>query len=314
MRILNETGIEAQGLQQTARCEASDGRCGKFGLMLENPSSEWAAARGEKWRDSLEPMESMLSPLDEPLVHALHLTAPCRIADVGCGGGGTTRAIWRQAPVGSVVHGFDISPALIEAARAKTPPHERDVVFSVADVGTAPLPELLYDRLVSRLGIMFFDDPPIAFSNLVQWLVLGGRLTFAAWGPPADNPWITDVRLVAAQFTGIPQPEPDAPGPFRYADVIKLLGLLERAGCAELEVNDWRGKLSVGGGLPPNEAATFAFASLSSFSEQLAQAGEQVIGEAHRVLAERFAKHKKDGLVYMPARVHIITGIRSVTR
>jgi 16S rRNA A1518/A1519 N6-dimethyltransferase RsmA/KsgA/DIM1 with predicted DNA glycosylase/AP lyase activity len=54
-------------------------------------------------------MEAMLTPVDEPLVRALNLDAPCRIADIGWGGGGMTLEILRRAPAGSVVHGYDLS-------------------------------------------------------------------------------------------------------------------------------------------------------------------------------------------------------------
>ena len=61
--------------------------------MSENPAaSDWATARGEKWRKQLSGMEAMLLPVDEPLIRALRLDAPYRIADIGCGGGGTTLA------------------------------------------------------------------------------------------------------------------------------------------------------------------------------------------------------------------------------
>src|SRR5688572_962139 len=96
-------------------------------------ASDWAAARGEKWRDQLSGMEAMLAPVDEPLIRALELDAPYRIAELGCGGGGTARALLRQAPAGSVVHGYDISPALVEAARERARPDAGDITFKVAD-------------------------------------------------------------------------------------------------------------------------------------------------------------------------------------
>jgi hypothetical protein len=52
-----------------------------------------------------------------------------------------------------------------------------------------------------------------------------------------------------------------------------LLTLLDRAGYVELDVDDWRGLLPIGGGLPAAEAANFALASFSSFGELLAEAG-----------------------------------------
>ena len=56
--------------------------------MNESPAaSDWAVARGKKWRAQVAGMEAMIKPVDEPVIHALHLDAPCRIADIGCGGG-----------------------------------------------------------------------------------------------------------------------------------------------------------------------------------------------------------------------------------
>jgi hypothetical protein len=56
---------------------------------------------------------------------------------------------------------------------------------------------------------------------------------------------MTSVRDVVAQIIPVPQSDPEAPGPFRYADSNKFLALLERAGFARLD---------------PEEAAHFALA------------------------------------------------------
>jgi SAM-dependent methyltransferase len=284
---------------------------GKFGFMNENPAaSDWAAARGEKWRAQLAGMEAMLTPVDEPLIRALHLHVPYRIADIGCGGGGTTLEILRRAPAGSVVHGFDISPALIDLARSRKQSDERAIAFEIADMATATAPEEPYDRLASRFGIMFFDDPPADFANLVRWLAPGGRFAFAVWGRLAENPWMTTVREVAAEIIDMPPPEPEAPGPFRYAEADKLLALLKRAGFGELEVGDWRRALPIGGGLLAAEAANFALASFSSFGELLAEAGDEALKDARQSLTERFSRHQREGIVRMDACVHIFTGTR----
>ena len=62
--------------------------------MREKASEyDWAGGRGAQWRDGLDGMEAMLAPIDAPFVAALALDAPCRIAEIACGGGGTARAI-----------------------------------------------------------------------------------------------------------------------------------------------------------------------------------------------------------------------------
>jgi SAM-dependent methyltransferase len=279
--------------------------------MNENPSSsDWAAARGEKWRAQVSGMEASLKSIDAPLIRALQLSAPCRIADIACGGGGTTLEILRSAPAGSVVNGFDIAPGLIELARGRIPPGEHAITFEIADVATAK-PAKPYDRLLTRFGIMFFDDPQAAFTNLLHWLAPGGRFAFAVWGLLSENPWMTSVRDVVAQIIEMPKAGPEAPGPFRYADADKLLALLDRAGFAQLQVRDWRGALPIGGGLPPVEAAHFALASYASFGELLAKAGAEALTAARRSLTERYSHHQQDGVVWMDACVHIFTGARS---
>ena len=319
MRILHSRGegvphvsrVSKQGTPACGRGWTPRRGVGTFGIMNENPTaSDWTAARGEKWRTQSAGMEAMLKPVDEPLIRALGLDAPCRIADVGCGAGGTTLELLRRAPAGSVVHGFDISPALIESARARKPSDERAIAFEIADMATAIAPEEFYDRLVSRFGIMFFDDPLVAFRNLFRWLAPGGRFAFAVWGPPAENPWMTTIREVAAEIIDLPPPDFEAPGPFRYADADKLLTLLDQSGLGELDVDDWRGALPIGGGLPAAEAANFAIAS-SSIGDVLAEAGDQALKAARQSLTARLSKYQQDGTVQMDACVHIVTGTRA---
>jgi SAM-dependent methyltransferase len=274
-------------------------------------NSEWDGSRGEKWLAKVVGMEALLAPVDEPLIRALQLDAPYRIAEVGSGGGATALAILHNAPAGSVVHGFDISPALVASARQRTPPGQRNLAFHVADMATATPPSEPYHRLVSRFGVMFFDDAPAAFANLVRWLAPGGRFAFAVWGPPPDNACMTTVRDVVAEIVAVPPPDPEAPGPYRYADASKLLRLLERAGFSELEAREWRGLLPIGGELSDADSAAFALAAFSTFGDLLARAGAEALQTAQRSLTTRFSRHHHDGAVRLGACIHIITGTRS---
>jgi SAM-dependent methyltransferase len=276
--------------------------------MTREPVVDWAAARSEKWRRQLAGLEAMLAPIDEPLIKALALDAPVRIADVGCGSGATTIEVLRRAPAGSVAHGLDLSPALIEIARRRHGAHDPWVAFEVADMGTMGPPEQPYDRLISRLGVMFFDNPLAAFVNLRHWLTPGGRFAFAVWGPVVDNTWITATRAAVAEAIDLPPIEPAAPGPFRYGDVTPLLSLLRRAGFVNMTVTDWRQAIPIGNGLPAPDAAQFALASFSSFAELLSNAGGDAPAKARGALAARFKPYEQEGVVLMQARIHIITG------
>src|SRR2546430_7050192 len=101
--------------------------------MAAHPTaSDWAGARGAKWLAHVDGIESMLMPVDEPLIRALELDVPFRIAEIGCGAGATALNVLGRAPKGTVIHGFDISPALIELARKRASADERAGATSTA--------------------------------------------------------------------------------------------------------------------------------------------------------------------------------------
>jgi SAM-dependent methyltransferase len=271
--------------------------------MTQPITSEDWIERGKRWASHVAGMEAMLAPVDEPLIRALSLDRPYRIADVGCGGGGTSLEVLRRAPEGSVVRGFDVSPPLIEVAQRRS----SDVVFELADVSKV-VPGTPFDRLTSRFGIMFFPDAEVAFGNLAKWLAPGGKFAFAAWGPLNENPWMTVVKDAVAGVVEVPKSDPDAPGPFRYAKAEVLAGLLAHAGFADVRVDDWKGTLRPGGGLPPDVAAKFSIQTMSTFHDLLQEAGGPALEDAGIALAARYAEYVEDGVVQLGACVHIFSG------
>ncbi|MBA4721082.1 MAG: methyltransferase domain-containing protein [Alcanivorax sp.] len=272
-------------------------------------SQDWANGRGGKWQSQLSAIEAMLKPVDTPLLVAMDLSRPGRIADIGCGGGGTSLAIAARAAAGSQVYGFDIAPELVASARERAVGADAPVIFEQSDVTVADLPSLRFDQLVSRFGIMFFAEPAAAFARLADWLTPGGSFTFAVWGPADDNLWMDGARREVAAVMALPEPDWRAPGPFRYGDPDPLLALLADADFSGLHVDEWRGPLPVGGGLAPEQAADFALSSFA-ISERLADADESQRQTARQRLTERFRNHVSIGEVWMDARVHLVSGRR----
>lgn len=272
----------------------------------DEPRYDWRGWRGDKWLVHRRAMEAMLRPVDESLLDALALAGPCRVGDIGCGGGDTTRMLLRRAPRGTEVHGFDLHPGLVEAARANA----GEAAFHVRNVEQEPIPEEGFDRLLSRFGVMFFQNPSVAFGRLRRWLIPGGRLAFAVWGPPQDNAWMTIVRDAVGSVVALPEPVLDGPGPFRYGRSLELVQQLRLDGFQRVEQRDWQGMLDIGGGMDAAAAARFAVASFSSFAQLLERAGASATEHAREELQARLVGHQRDGVVSMPARVWIVTAHR----
>jgi len=96
-----------------------------------------------------------------------------------------------------------------------------------------------FDVVISRNGLMFFDDPEVGFANLARALRPGGRLAFTAPQGLDRNEWIMVVGAAAAPHTGMPEGiAPGAPGPLGLADPDRTTHILHGAGFTEVTLED----------------------------------------------------------------------------
>lgn len=209
-------------------------------------ADRWAGEMGEKWNRYLEEFESSIGPVGTAALEAAEFRPGERVLDIGCGGGLTTIAIAKLVgPKGSAT-GVDISPALIETCRRRAAALQ-NVSFVCGDAAKIDLPGAPFDRLFSRFGIMFFDDPRAAFRHIHGLVKPGGHALFACWGPLAENPWVTELMEVPRRYVELPAPEPNAPGPFALADPAYTTEILTQAGFADVSFQPWRGDQQLGG-------------------------------------------------------------------
>lgn len=174
----------------------------------------WANRGSVGWVAHREIFDAELAPFATAVLDAADLTAGDRLLDVGCGTGDLVRQA-RQRGADPV--GVDISELMIETARANV----ASAQFRVADAQTDALDgQDLFDVLVSRFGVMFFDDPAAAFSNLATATRPGGRLAFVCWRSGSENPMFRLGTHVLLDRMSDPPPGPveGSPGPLGFAD------------------------------------------------------------------------------------------------
>lgn len=106
-----------------------------------------------------------------------------RVLDLCCGTGASALPAARAVgPTGSVL-GVDLTPALIEVARAHAARAGlTQARFEVADVTTLAFAPGAFDAVVSVFGLFFVADMPAMLRSAWQWLAPGGRLVTTVWG------------------------------------------------------------------------------------------------------------------------------------
>ena len=197
----------------------------------------WNGPGGRTWRDMQAVVDGMLEPLTHLLVDAAATASDLRVLDVGCGAGSTTLAMARRLGAQGRCTGVDISEPLIAMAVERAQREGAPASFIRADAQTHQFEPGAFDAVISRFGVMFFDDPVAAFANLRRAARHGATLHFVAWRSPAENPFMTAAERAAAPLLpNIPQREPGAPGPFALADRQRLNAILETSAWSDIEL------------------------------------------------------------------------------
>jgi len=142
-----------------------------------------------------------------------------RIVDLGCGSGVFSALLHRA---GYKTTGADLSPALIERARANNP----EISFEIADVENLPFESESFDGVLLSSIVHHLPDPSACASEVFRVLVKGGR--FMAFDPNRMNPFMYLYRDPSSPFySSVGVTENERP---ILAD--KTAGVFRRAGFA----------------------------------------------------------------------------------
>ncbi len=268
----------------------------------------WNGAVGETWVRMQERMDRALTPVTTAL---LSLAAPQHgdhVLDVGCGAGETTLALSAAVGDDGLAIGIDISEPLLDRARLRAKELLSGADFRPADAATFADEADGFDLIISRFGVMFFADPVAAFSNLYRLCVSGGRLCFVCWQSASENLWATlPMQLLGDMIPAEPRYDPHAPGPFAFADPVRVASILEQAGWQNIDFRACTFGMVTGDGDDPIAAAVNFALRIGPAARAIRDAGPAVATDAKALLSEAFASHLKDGEVALPAAVWLVT-------
>ena len=197
----------------------------------------WNDTAGRAWVELQETLDRVLEPFEHLLVAAVAARKARRVLDIGCGTGSTTLAVARQLGPNGTAVGVDISEPMIALAKQRAARESAPPRFLCADAQTHAFDAKSFDLIISRFGVMFFDDPVRAFANLRRAAAPKADLQAIAWRSPAENPFMTAAERAAAPFLPeMPARRPDEPGQFAFADRSRVHSILEKSGWTEIDI------------------------------------------------------------------------------
>jgi SAM-dependent methyltransferase len=199
-----------------------------------NQAAIWTGTGARGWVEAQDILDRLFQPIADMLLESVR--PGDRVLEVGCGTGALAVAAARKAaPEGSCT-GIDISEGMIEAARLRSERDSTPVHFLCADAQAYAFQPGSFNRMVSRFGVMFFEDSVKAFANLHASTRPGSELQFVAWRSAEENPFMTAAETAAEPLLQLPKRRNDEPGQFGFANAHRVTSILERSGWTHIEV------------------------------------------------------------------------------
>lgn len=154
-----------------------------------------------------------------------------RVLDLACGTGDPVLDIARRVGPGGHVTASDLSAQMLDVCRKNASAAGlTNMDFAVADAEELPFAPKSFDRVTSRLGMMYFVDAQRALSEIKRVLAPGGIVALQVWGPAEESPYFSNAVGPFMRRLNPPPPPADAPSPLRFAPAGKLLDALTAAG------------------------------------------------------------------------------------
>ena len=192
---------------------------------------EWAADEtAAAWQMHYPTMTAQMADVTNALVDAAAPRPGMAVLDLASGTGQPALTIARRVAPGGKVTATDLSKAMLSAladnARSEG---VGNVETKVADAQLLPFPDASFDLVTSRFGVMFFADTARALGEIKRVLKPGGRAVFLVWGAPEPGSYFGTMVMPYMKRVSV-KPDPDGPGPMRFAEPGKLLRLVQATG------------------------------------------------------------------------------------
>jgi SAM-dependent methyltransferase len=273
---------------------------------LANPdqAAHWNDRAGHAWADLSDALDRLLAPFVPLLLDAAALQPGGRVLDIGCGAGAVTLAAAARVGSEGRAVGVDISAPLIEAATARARKAGlANAEFVRVDAQAHAFESERFDAILSRFGVMFFENPVAAFRNLATAARPDATLACVAWRSADENPFMTTAERAAAPLLpGFPKREEKGPGQFGWADERQVHAILAESGWGGIRIRP----IDMLCSLPEQELGTYV-TRMGPLGGLFADLDEAMKAEVARRVEAAFRPFVADGVARFTAACWMVT-------
>lgn len=149
--------------------------------QLSDPFAEYKAKQRETWAlGNFGEIATFTTIAAGHLARFAGVKAGQKVLDVGTGTGVVAVTAARQ---GAHVTGLDLTPELLEQAKANAALANVQIKWDQGDAEQLPYDDASFDLVLSQFGHMFAPRPEVAAREMLRVLKPRGRIAFATWPP-----------------------------------------------------------------------------------------------------------------------------------
>ncbi|HEV3041464.1 MAG TPA: methyltransferase domain-containing protein [Candidatus Angelobacter sp.] len=201
-------------------------------MTTPNWDNHSRAQASRQWRKQSAMMGQHVT---DAIVAAARIKPDMRVLDIACGSGEPAISIATLLKGTGEVIGIDLAEAALQTATERATQRQlTNVRFQPADAHRLPFTDSSFDRITSRLGVMFFNDLPLALREMHRVLKPGGSVVLLAWGPMNQPYFETMIGTVLRALPNTTFPE-SAKNMFAFGDPGVLSQKLADAGFRAVE-------------------------------------------------------------------------------
>ena len=197
----------------------------------------WNKGIGQKWVKEDNSLNERFAILTKEFFSRANINKNEKVLDIGCGGGITSFEASKLVGKNGYVLGADISKILLDLAK-KNFSNIENLEFKYCDVQNYNFEKNIFSKVISRFGVMFFENPIVAFKNIYNSIQDGGSLHFVCWTNVMENEFFTASANVIIKHLNREFPQVTrAPGPFAFSEKKYVKQILNASGFKNIKVD-----------------------------------------------------------------------------